>query len=172
MPSYNFAKTIYNKWFQASSNNDSILYITAVNDYIQAFLYLIAYYRFLKGDVGGVGLSKKELKLKCAQCHTEWTGDPNVLQRAFLDMLGAKEFFTYNSHLKGADIFRPLKRKLNMPIGVNNKIHHPNTINFYCPCPGKRITRALVVALSTIIEEASSSMLEVGPPSPTKVGFL
>ena len=57
---------MYNKWLHASRNKGGDLYMEAVDDYIQAFLQVVAYYQYLKD--GGMGPSKEELKLRCAQC--------------------------------------------------------------------------------------------------------
>ena len=66
MPSCNLAETVYNKWFQAS-NKGGDLYVAIVDDYIRAFLQVVAYYQFLKGGVGGMGPSREELRLRFAQ---------------------------------------------------------------------------------------------------------
>ena len=105
MPSCNLVETIYNKWLQAFGNKGGNLYIAIVDDYICAFLQVIAYYQFLKGGIGGVGPSKEELKLRWAQRRAEWTRDPTVLQRAFFDMPGAEDFCTRKPHLEGAEVF-------------------------------------------------------------------
>jgi hypothetical protein len=49
----NLAKSIHNKWLQASSNKDGDLYVATVDDYI------VAYHQFLNGGVGGDGPSKE-----------------------------------------------------------------------------------------------------------------
>jgi hypothetical protein len=61
----NLAKSIHNKWLQASGNKSGDLYVAAVDDYIQAFLQVVAYHLFFKGGVRGNGPSKKEFKLRC-----------------------------------------------------------------------------------------------------------
>ena len=38
MPSFNLAETVHNKWLQASGHKGGDLYVTVVDDYIQAFL--------------------------------------------------------------------------------------------------------------------------------------
>ena len=105
MPSCNLAETVHNKWLQASGNKGGDLYVAAVDDYICAFLQVVAYYQFLKGSARGLGPSKEELKLKCAQRRAEQTSDPSVLQKALLSMPGADEFYTYDPHHEGAEIF-------------------------------------------------------------------
>ena len=44
MPSCNLAKRVHNKWLQASRNKEGNLYIAVVDDYICAFLQVVAYY--------------------------------------------------------------------------------------------------------------------------------
>ena len=105
MPSCNLAKTVHNKWLQASANKGNDLYMVAVDDYIRAFLEVVAYYQYLKGGVGGVGPSKEELKLRCAQHRAQRTNDPSILQSILLGMPGANEFCTCDPHHEGAEVF-------------------------------------------------------------------
>ena len=79
MPSCKLAKTVHNKWLQASENKGGDLYIATVDDYIQAFLQVVAYYQYLKGGVGGMGPSREELKLRSAQRRAQRTSDPSVI---------------------------------------------------------------------------------------------
>jgi hypothetical protein len=79
IPSCNLAESVHNKWFQASGNKGSVLYVATVDDYIRAFLQIIAYYQFLNGGIGGDGPSKEELKLRGAQRRAQRTGNPTVL---------------------------------------------------------------------------------------------
>jgi hypothetical protein len=67
MPSCNLAEFVHNKWLQASGNKGGDLYVATVDDFIWAFLQVVAYYQFLKGGIGGDGPSKEELKLRGAQ---------------------------------------------------------------------------------------------------------
>jgi hypothetical protein len=66
--------------------------VATVDDYIRAFLQVVAYYKFLKGGISGDGPSKEELKLRVAQRRAQRTGDPTVLQKVLLDMHGGEEF--------------------------------------------------------------------------------
>lgn len=59
----NLAKTVHNKLLQVSSNNAGNPYVATLDDYIRAFLQVINYYQYMKGDVGGTDPSKKELRL-------------------------------------------------------------------------------------------------------------
>ena len=62
MPSCNLTESIHNKWLQASGNNGDDLYVATVDDFVRGFLQVVNYYQFLKGDVGGICPTKKELK--------------------------------------------------------------------------------------------------------------
>jgi hypothetical protein len=73
MPSCNHAESVHNKWLQASGNKGGDLYVATVDDYIRAFLQVVAYYQFFKGGIGGDGPSRG------AQRRTQRTGDPTVL---------------------------------------------------------------------------------------------
>ena len=75
MLSCNLAESVHNKWLQALSNKGGDLYVATVDNYIRAFLQVVVYYQFLKGGIGGDGLSKEELKVTGAQR----IGDPTVL---------------------------------------------------------------------------------------------
>ena len=55
------------------------MYVAAVDDYIRAFLQVVAYYQYLKDGVGGMGLNREELKLRSAQHQAQRTGDPDVI---------------------------------------------------------------------------------------------
>ena len=59
MPNCNLAESIHNKWLQASGNKGGDLYVAIVDDYVRAFLQVVAYHQFLKGGFGGDGLAKK-----------------------------------------------------------------------------------------------------------------
>ena len=105
MPSCNFVETLHNNWLQASGNKGGDLYVIAVDDYIRAFLQVVAYYQYLKGGIGSLGPNKEELKFRSAQCRAERNGDSGVLQKALLDMPGAFEFRTCEPHHEGAEVF-------------------------------------------------------------------
>ena len=109
------------------------------------------------------------MKLRFAQHRAKRTGDPSVLQKAIFDMPGAKEFYTCKPHLEEAEVFGSQKRKPDTSIGADNKMHRPDTMNFSHPRPAKRITRSRAGILPTIIKEASPSMQEIAPPSPTEL---
>ena len=92
MPSCNLAESIHNKWLQASGNKGGNLYVAMVDDYVQVFLQVVAYYTFLKGGIGGDGPNKEELKLRGAQRRAQRTGDPLCCRRSCLACLVGKSF--------------------------------------------------------------------------------
>jgi hypothetical protein len=94
MPSCNLAETIHNKWLQASGNNGGDLYVATVDDFVRGFLQVVNYYQFLKGDLGGIGPTKKELKLRMAERRAKQTSNPLVLEDPMLDMPRAEVFCT------------------------------------------------------------------------------
>ena len=171
MPSCNLAESVHNKWLQASGKKGGDLYVATVDNYIRAFLQVVAYYQFLKGGIGEQGPSKEELKLRGAQRRAEQTGDPTVLQKILLNMPGGQDFCTRNPHLEGAEAFGSQKQRPDTPIGDDCETHRPDTVNFSRPRPGKRITRSQSTPLPTIIEESPSFVQEVQPPSPVGLGL-
>lgn len=63
MPSCNLAESVHNKWLQASSNKGGDLFVAALDNYVCAFLQVVAYYQYLKGGAGGSRPSREELAL-------------------------------------------------------------------------------------------------------------
>ena len=63
MPSCNLAETIHNKWLQQSGNRGNDLYVATVDDFVRAFMQVVAYYEYLNGDRAGTGPGKEELLL-------------------------------------------------------------------------------------------------------------
>ena len=163
MPSCNLAETVHNKWLQASGNKGGDLYVATVDDYIRAFLQVVAYYQFLKGGVGGMGPSREELRLRSTQRRAHRTGDPGVIQSALLGMLGADDFCTRDPHHEGVEVFGSQKQKPDTPIGADDETHKPDTIIFSRPHPLKRVTRARAATLPTIPEESSLVWNEFNP---------
>jgi hypothetical protein len=155
MPSCNLAESVHNKWLQASNNKGGDLYVVAVDDYIRAFLQVVAYYQLFKGGIGGDGQSKKKLKLGGAQRRAHRTGDPIVLQKVLLKMPSGEEFCTRDPHLEGTEVFGSQKRRPDIPIGDDDDTHRPDTVNFSRPRPGKQVTRSQPVPIPTMIEESS-----------------
>ena len=82
----------------------------------------------------------------------------------------ASKFCTCNPHHKGAKVFGSQKRKPNTPIGVDNKTHRLDIVNFSHPRAVKRLKKACAAILptnATIPEERFPSVHEVSPPSST-----
>ena len=78
-------------------------------------------------------------------------------------MLGADEFCTQDAHHEGTEVFGSQKRKPDTPIIANEEIHRLDTINFFWPHSMKRVTKAQVATLPTIVEEVKTSIEEVQP---------
>ena len=91
------------------------------------------------------------------------TGDLGVLQFALFGMLGASEFSTRDPHHEGAEVFGSEKRKHDTPIGVDEETHRLDTIHFSKPLLPKRVTRACVATLPTIVEEFETSAEPMQP---------
>ncbi len=153
MPSCNLAESVHNKWLQASGNNGGDLYVATVDDYIRAFLQVVNYYQYLKGDVGGTGPSKQELKLRMAERRAQKTGDPKVLKDPMLDMPGADEFCTRDPHMAGEEVFGSLKRTPDLPLGADDESHRPDKVNFSHPRRYGRKTKERTTHMSVISEE-------------------
>lgn len=66
MPFCNLAETVYSKWKQQFDKSGDDLYVATVDNYIGAFLQVVAYYQYLNGDAGGTGSGKEELRLRNA----------------------------------------------------------------------------------------------------------
>jgi hypothetical protein len=79
MLSCNLAESVHNKWLQTSGNKGGDLYVARVDNYIRAFLQVVAYYQNLKGGTGGDGPSKEKLKLRGAQRRAQRISDPTLL---------------------------------------------------------------------------------------------
>ena len=166
MPFCNLAETVHNKWLQASRNKGGDLYVAVVDDYIRAFLQVVAYYQYLKGGVEGMGPSREELRLRFAQRRAHRTSDPGVIQSALLGMPGADDFCTRDPHHEGVEVFGSQKQKPDTPIGADDETHRPDTINFSRPHPLKRVTRVRVATLPTIPEEVEPCMQRTQPLPP------
>jgi len=67
MPSCNLAETVHNKWLQQFGNRGNDLYIATVDDFVRAFMQMVRYYQYLKGNKAGTGPRKEELMLRVAQ---------------------------------------------------------------------------------------------------------
>jgi hypothetical protein len=166
MPSCNLAESIHNKWLQSSGNSGGDLYVATVDDFVRGFLQVVNYYQFLKGDVGGTGPTKKELKLRLAERRAKQTGNPLVLEDPMMDMPGAEGFCTRVPCMAEEEVFRSTKRKADLPLGAEEESHRPDKVNFSHPRASSRAVRTRSTDMPIIIEEEDSNVPEVVPPAP------
>ena len=146
MPLCNLAETVHNKWLQQSGNCGNNLYIATVDDLVRAFIQIVRYYQFLKGEHVGMGPRKEELLLRVAQRSAHCTGNPKVLADAILNIRGVQDFVTREPHLEGEEVFGSQERKADMPLGCKHDSHRPNKVNFSHP---RVRTRSSVASTST-----------------------
>jgi hypothetical protein len=66
MLSCNLIEIFHNKWLQQSSNCNSNLYVATMDDFIEAFMWVMRFYQYLKGNQLGNGLGKEKLQLRVA----------------------------------------------------------------------------------------------------------
>ena len=130
MPSCNLAETIHNKWLQQSGNRGNDLYVATIDDFVRAFMQVVAYYQYLNGDRAGTGPGKEELLLRVAQRTTVRSGNPKALHAALSRMPGAEEFCSREPHFEGEEVFGSMKRKLDLPPGSEHDSHRPDKVNF------------------------------------------
>ena len=90
MPLCNLAKIVHKKWLQQSGNHGNDLYIAIVDNLVRAFMQMVRYYQFLKGDHAGTGPGKDELLLRVAQRSAQHTGNPKALADAISNIRGFK----------------------------------------------------------------------------------
>ena len=146
MPSCNLAESVHNKWLQQSGNRGNDLYVAIVDDLMRAFMQMIRYYQFLKGNHAGTGPGKDELLLRVAQRSAHRTGNPKALANAISNIQGVQDFVTREPHLEGEEVFGSQKRKADMPLGCEQNFHRPDKVNFSHPCVR---TRSSVASMST-----------------------
>ena len=77
MPSYNLPKTVLNKWLQQSNKHGNDLYVAIVDDYLRAFMQVVLYYQYLKGDRPRTSRGKEGLKLRISQRFVQKSSNPN-----------------------------------------------------------------------------------------------
>jgi hypothetical protein len=82
MPSCNLVESVHNKWLHASGNKGGDLYVATVDDYIRAFLQIVAYYTFLKGGVGGDGPSKEDSNSRVLNVELSVLATPQCCKRS------------------------------------------------------------------------------------------
>lgn len=120
MPSCNLAKSVHNKWLQASNNKGGDLYVAKVDDLVRVFLQCVGQHGFNRGGKGGGGPSPVELKLRLAHRTARQSNHPLGLAKVVIDYVGAEKLCTRNAHL---ELFSSSKRKAYVPLGANNQTH-------------------------------------------------
>ena len=146
MPSCNLAETVHNKWLQQSGNRGNDLYVATVDDLVRAFMQMVRYYQFLKGDQAGTGPGKDELLLRVAQRSAHRTGNPKALADAISNIRGVQDFVTKEPHLEGEEVFGSQEWKADMPLGCEQDFHRPDKVNFSRP---RVRTRSSLASMST-----------------------
>lgn len=133
MPSCNLAETVHNKWLQQSGKRGNDLYVATVDDFVRAFMQVVAYYQYLNGERPRTSPGKEELLLRVAQRTAQRSGNPKALHATLAKMPGADHFCTREPHLEGEEVFGSLKRKLDLPPGSEYDSHRPDKVNFSRP---------------------------------------
>jgi hypothetical protein len=136
VPTCNLAKTMHNKWFQASGNNMTELYNATLDDYCRAALQSTAYHNLLKGVGGGTGLDRSVLRLRSATR----SGDPSKIAQVVGELSVDASLNSRVPHLEGEFIFGSAKRKLDLPPGDESDSHRHDRVNFSVPKTGHRMT--------------------------------
>ena len=147
MPSCNLAESVHNKWLQQSGNRGNDLYVATVDDLVRAFMQMVRYYQFLKGDHARTRPGKDELLLRVAQRCAHRTGNPKALADAISNIRGVQDFVTREPHLKGEEVFGSQKWKADMPLGCKQDSHRPDKVNFSRP----RVRTRSSVASTSIV---------------------
>ena len=133
MSSCNLAETVHNKWLQQSGNRGNDLYVETVDNYVRAFMQMVRYYQYLKGNQVGTEPGREELILHIAQHSAKRTSNPRVLTEAIASIPEVDEFSNRNPHFKGEEVFGLQKQKVEMPLGCEYDSHRPNKVNFSHP---------------------------------------
>ena len=105
MSSCNLAEIVHNKWLQQSDNRGNDLYIATVDDLVRAFMQMVRYHQFLKGEHARTGPGKDKLLLKVAQRSAHRTGNLKVLADAISNIWEVQDFVTREPHLEGKEVF-------------------------------------------------------------------
>ena len=144
---------------QQSGKRGNDLYVATVDDYVRAFMQMVRYYQFLKGENAGTGPGKEELLLRVAQRYAQRTGNPKGLNDAMAAIPGLGDYCTREPHLEGEEVFGSEVRMPNLPPGSELDSHRPDKVNFSRPRMGKRTTGATpeVIRLDRILEETLPS---------------
>jgi hypothetical protein len=133
MPSCNLAETVHNKWLQQSGTRGNDLYVATVDDFVKALMQVSRYYQFLKGELPRTGPRREELMPRVAQCSTQRSRNPNILNATIAKMPGAAKFYTWEPHFEGEKVFGSQKRKADIPLGSEHESHRPDKVNFSHP---------------------------------------
>jgi hypothetical protein len=160
----NLAKSIHNKWRQASGNTGGDLYVATVDDYIQTFLQVVAYPQFFKSGVGSDGPSKKNLSFDALNVVLNVLVTLLFCRRFFSTCMAGSNYVLVVPPLEGAEVLGSHKRKLDTPIGADDETHRPDTLNFSRPHVAQRTTKSHASPLPTIVEGSSQIVFEVPPP--------
>jgi hypothetical protein len=151
---------MHHKWNQQSSNRGSDLYIATVDDFIRAFMQVVRYYQYPKGDRVGTGPGKEELQLCAAQRTAERTRDPKVLNVVVAKLPGVELFYTRAPYMAGEEVFGSQKRKADVPLSFEGESHRPDKVNFSRPRFATKSSRAnhASCSLLDVVEEVSSEL--------------
>jgi hypothetical protein len=112
--------------------------------------------------------------LRVAQCSSQRSGNPKVLNAIIGKMPRAAEFCTREPHFKDEEVFGSHKRKADTPLDSKHELHRPDKVNFSHPRVRTRSSRAKEVGCSlNIILEVHSPDLQDGqtttPDAPTEL---
>lgn len=155
MPSCNLAETMHNKWGQAAGKNKTDLFDATLDDLVRAFMQVTAYYSFLKGERGGTGPRREELRLR----NTLKYKDPVKINNAMKKFPGAGEWCNRVPNFVGEEVFGSTKRKLDLPPGSEFDSHRPDKINFSHPRVETRSAKAQ--RTREVIEQGEKEALEI-----------
>jgi len=133
MPSYNLAETVHNKLLQQSENRGNDLHIAIVDEFVRAFMQMVKYYQYLKGNEARTGLRKDKLILRVAQCSAKRNGNPKALTEALSKIRSVDKFMRQEPHLEGQEVFGSQKKKANRPFGCKFNSHRPDKVKFSHP---------------------------------------
>ncbi len=79
--------------------------MATVDDYVKAFMQMVRYYQFLKGENPSTGLGKKELQLQVVQRYAVCTRNPKGLNDVMATLLGAGEYCIRDPHFEDEEVF-------------------------------------------------------------------
>ena len=175
MPTCNLAETVHNKWLQQSGKRGTDLYVATVDDFVRAFMQMVRYYQYLKGNHGGTGPGKEKLLLRVAQRSAERIRNPRALTEAISSIPEVEEFFNREPHLEGEEVFGSQRRKVDMALGCEYDSHRLDKVNFSLPRVQTRSRRTTIAkhGLHQILEEISPPLnVDVlnGEPNGDNVG--